>query len=472
MPSARLPFGMNQESGLSELAGAAPIAMNVIIDAKGAVRRRPGIAEYDQATSAVIDSAGIDGLHVTHGGKLFATAFGDIKACYRVSAASAALLGSFYGPQRTVFAETEAILAMASGHSVQKIVLSTDVLTALNGGATGAPPRCSHIIFNSSRLITNRVDDFHNQLFYSDVAAGSSYTGHETWTGGDSGFVSADARPDPVISLHENSNEVFPFGSSSLQILAPDAELVYASTTTRETGCSAPYSVIKVDQGFAWLDHMRRFVAGDGRSNTPISKPIQQTLDDMTDVSDCFGYRVKHGATDVLVWTFPTDGRTFTFSASHGWGQWSGWSDSVNNWTRFGVSAHVLRADRDENVVGTWGGKIGVLETSATTDLGDRINAFVTTGFLSHDNDRLKLSKALRLTFKNVSASSGTSALLSWRDDQDAWSAPLQVDLSVRPVVEFRGLGTYRRRQWRLEFSGSEEFELVSVEEDYDVLSV
>ena len=63
---------------------------------------------------------------------------------------------------------------------------------------------------------------------------------------------------------------------------------------------------------------------------------------------------------------------------------------------------------------------------------------------------------------------------MSWRDDYGVFCAPLSVDFGEGEdrsvVVDLRSLGTYRSRQWRITFSGSEDLELAAVEETYNVL--
>jgi hypothetical protein len=44
-----IPFTNQQASGLEPLAGAGVMSMNVVVDATGAVSRRPGIRAYSEA---------------------------------------------------------------------------------------------------------------------------------------------------------------------------------------------------------------------------------------------------------------------------------------------------------------------------------------------------------------------------------------------------------------------------------------
>jgi hypothetical protein len=475
-----IPFVNAQKTGLEELAGAGGVAMNVVTDTMGAMRPRPGISTYAEATEDVIDSTGINGLHVTYDGKLYAVATAGVnRAIYRVSAGGAVnvatgSLANLAGTSRPVIAESEMLLVFAAGSFIQKLELDTDTVSRLGGD----PPEASHIVANASRLVSNDVVVDKTKLRFSAIAQGTTtFAGFENWTIGPlAGFVTAEARPDPIRALHENTNELFVWGSESLQLFGADASLFFAPLATREFGLSANYSVIKFDQQFAFLDHLRRFVITDGRSFDVVSDPIKLDLDNMTRIDDCFGYRVHTGTVDVLVWTFPTDGRTFVYQKGAGWGQWASWDDETTNWTPLVVSAHHLRKDGNVNLVGTTAGKIGQYSLGAVTDFGSRINARVTTGFMNRGTDARKACSVVRLVLRRGEATgaTGPQAFMRYRNDTGPWSGPLPIDLGGsgerEPVVEFRSLGVYRRRQWQFEFSETSSLSLVNAMEDYEVL--
>jgi hypothetical protein len=313
MPLAPLDFGPAQRSGSQELGGASPIAMNVVVDKTGAVRRRPGVQAYATAPASVVDASGVCLLHESSSGLLYAVGNDPgTKSVYSITGGVATDISAtsgvlIVGARRPTVAETEAMVVFAGGSTPVRVEFATGITADLGG----TPPMGSHVIANNSRLLLNDAITNLGRITYSAQAAGSSIAGHETWSGITSGFFSAEARPDPIVALHENTNEVYAWGTTSMQYFAPDASDTYAPVTTTENGCCAPYSIVKVDQAFAWLDHQRRFVLSDGRSLKAISEDIQQTLNDMTTVSDCYGYRVHLGPVESLVWTFPTDGRTF-----------------------------------------------------------------------------------------------------------------------------------------------------------------
>lgn len=484
MPTEPIPFGNMQESGYEPLAGASPAAFNVVTDGKGAVRRRPGIATYDGAVTSVIDADGLAAVYNAQNGRLFAVAgFLSGRAIYSVTSSSATSLGTMAGVAgaRPVIAETEARLVIAAGTRLQKVDFES-LATAYLGGKNGDPPLSTHVTANASRLlaISREVND---RVEFSDVQLGPlEYDGaelltigHETWIEGkgDAGHISSETRPDPVLAIDANSAELFVWGKGTVQVFAPDPIDVYATVATTELGLAAAYSVVRVDETFAWLDHRRRIVLSDGRGYQYLSASIQQDLNDMASVSDCFGYRVVHGHIDMLVWTFPTVGVTYAYQRGGGWSQWTGYESATGIEGRFTVNCLHQRPGGGENVVGTTAGKIGVLKSSTQTDLGEAIRAHVVTGYLNRGTSAKKQHVSTRLALKRQTNTdtAGPQALLSMRDDEGPWQAPIAINLDTgQTVVELRSLGVYRHRQWRFQFSGPETLVLAEATEEFTVL--
>lgn len=496
MASAPIPFANQQATGQEPLAGAPGVAINVMVDQAGSIRRRPGIAAAPGFTSAIIDPDGISGLYATVDGSLYAVGNTPLfRQLYSVGPTVATPLGpalsdsTLAGNSRPTFAETQLLLVLAGGDAMQKIVLSSKASSRL----LGSPPLATHVAASSSRLLGNiattssTVNFDKSVVRFSGVANGnSSYAGMEVWTEGivvgAAGHFSAESNPDSVLAVWENTNEVFCFGTRSLQVFSPDPFVSdtgipagWSPSVTRELGNSAPYSIIKINQQFAWLDDLRRFVLSDARQESVISEPIQRDLDNISTVSDCFGYRVVTGPLDSMVWTMPSDGRTFSFQKGSGWSEWMGWGDG--NFRKFAVSASCINPSTHDVLVGTVDGRIGRFSLDATDDFGVPINLRVDTGYLNRGTDDHKHCKHVYLALRRgaTTASSRSRALLSWRDGPGPFCMPLEIELGplgdTEIVIQLTSLGVYQRRQWRFEYSGPEHLELVRVTEEFDVLS-
>lgn len=475
MSRAAIPFALPQESGYSDLGGAMPLSANTMVDKNGVITRRPGLLA-SPLNADVVDADGLSGIYVTSSDRVYAVGNGAAKKnIYRLTGAFRNLTGEvgaskLYGANRPVFAETEAMLTLTAGTAPLKVLFADDSVSELEN----VPSECTHIIAQNSRLLVNDIAS-KGLIWFSGQALGSSIEGHETWSGLTAGFFSHEARPDPVMALHENTNEVFGFGSSSLQVWSPDAQSAYAASATREYGTGAPYSIIKREQSFYWLDQRKRFVVSDGRSAEVVSGAIQQTLNDLDVVSDAWGFWFHEGVADCLVWVFPTASRCFSYQIGRGWSEWFGSVDS--NWGRLNLGCVAERPYGGKTLVGTLDGKVASLTRSAQTDLGETIVAEVRTGFVNNGSDAIKhcLSVTVNLRRGTTSGSTSPVAWLSYRDGPSETWRRVAISLGstnqALSVVRLPGFGTYRRRQWRFEFSESD-LELVSAEEEFTINEV
>lgn len=483
MPTEALPFVNALQSSDEELAGASPEALNVTVDGAGAVFRRPGITPFFDLDyfGGQVTLQAASALHVTESGQVFAIVprgpdSPTVQDVYTIARNGYQRIGSLPAITRPIVTETEMLLVIAAGMPLRKIELALPNAVPPLGGD---PPSATHVTHNSLSLLANdRVID-RTKIRYSGIALGTTtYAGHEDWSIGEGsgGFFTAAASPDPVVALHDNTNEVWVFGSRTLQLFGPDTSRVFAPTATMEVGCSAPYSVVKREGEFYWLDHARRFVRSSGRGTEVLSRPIHGVLQSLSDVSDCFGYRVLLGSLDCVVWTFPGAGRTFVLQEGAGWAQWAGHSHVTNQAELLAITCHTYNRLTGENLVGCTGGEaIGVLRRGLAYDNGeDPIKAHVTTGFQNRDTDRRKQCNSVRLTFRRGRETSTRPEIrghLTWRDSLGAWEPPVAIVLDgAQPVCELRSLGTYRRRQWRYTFGDSvEDLALAGAEEDFTV---
>lgn len=530
MPLAAIPFGPLLETSSEEISGASPEAFNVIVDARGVIRKRPGIAAYTGVAPATsVDAAGVLGLYLTeervahttgtatvsgtHPGVLYAVGatvnasgggHNTGRNVYRIAGGSATLVGTGTADQdrlatpaaiattrfpRPTFVETEALLVIAGGAEMGKVDIRPETFSAPNFTTNadyqemsflgGCPPLASHIIGNSSRILANDTQLDQTKVRYSYISQGIvDFTGHEEWTPspGAAGFFTAEARPDSIVAIAENTNDIFVFGRTSLQLFAPDGQTTFAPSITKESGCLAPYSPVKVDTQYIWLDHLTRFVVSDGRELSDVGGPVQATLDALTAADECYGYRFSDGFADCVVFRFETDATTLVYQPGIGWGKWAQINATTEVVSMFPVLSHLLRQDGGLNVVGLSDGTIRTLSITNTTDLGSPIVSFVTSGFVDHDTDKLKRTVAVHLVLKRTAAlSNNVTCTLLWRDNLSSNWDSVDIDLDVAdgnldPVVSLRSLGVYRRRQWRFKFAEDPALALVRVSEEFEVL--
>ena len=474
MPSEAIPFATSQTTSGSQLGGAQPLAMNVVLDAAGAVRRRPGLALYSRGPEGAMADTGVEALATDLNGNLYGVSASPRRLYLLTGSGSSVRAGNVIpGPAnlRTQIAATEGMLALTAGNAPVKYLFSSRQVSNLEGD----PPQSTHIIAQGARLLSNNRE-FQGQVAFSSVATGGATDGHEVWAIGlaGGGFFSAESRPDPIVALHENTNELFVFGTETLQVFVNDPVTVYAPGSAREHGCAAPYSVIKRDQSFAWLDHRRRFVVSDGRTVEPIGDPVQSQVDALADVSDCYGMRLRTGYTDVLLWVFPSGGVALAFSAG-GWSQWASWDESRDAYALLKFSAAVLNQVDGAQVVGTTESLIGKLDERAHTDRGERIKAEIRTGFEGRGTHMRKRTARVLVKLRRGDSDVTTAPVgwLSWRDSPNGGWRRVPVSFGRagdrEAVVPLSSLGTYRQRQWRWEFAEDHDMELVGMEETFEL---
>lgn len=534
MPSesqtAAIPFGPVLETSSEEISGASPEAYNVVLDSRGVLRKRPGLAAYSVAPSTAVDSAGVLGLYLTearvahstgtdtvsgvHAGVLYAVG-ATVNASggghnagrnvYRIVGGAATLVGTGTANEdrlatpanvattrfpRPTFAETEALLIIAGGAEMGKIDIRPETFSAPNftnpnpdrhemSFLGGCPPMASHVLCNSSRILANDTQLDQTKIRYSDITQGIvSFAAHESWdpSPGAAGFFTAEARSDSIVACAENTNDIYLFGRTSLQLFSPDGRTTFAPSITREIGCLAAYSPVKVDDKYVWLDHQTRIVISDGRQWDDVGGPIQATLDALTTPGDCYAYRFSENFASCVVFRFETDNETLVLQPGIGWSRWASHTAASDEFSLFPVLCHLLRPDGGLNVVGLSDGTIRTLSFDNTDDLGSPIVAYVSTGFLDRGSDTLKQTLAVHLTFKRTYVlTEDVVCYLEYRDDLSSEWTSLPIDLGtddgdMTPDVPLYSLGIYRRRQWRFRFPNAAGLFLVRATETFRTL--
>src|SRR6478736_9952199 len=168
-----IPFTNRQQSGIEPLAGATVIAMNVIVDAAGAVSRRPGIRTYTEAPETIVDALGIEGLLATDEGRLLAMSSGPGRNLYEIENGSKRLVSKslLQGTSRPEFAEAEMFVAIAGGREIIKYVKSSRNADFLGG----TPPLATHVIAHASRLLANDPTGNNTAIRYSSTFLGNTH---------------------------------------------------------------------------------------------------------------------------------------------------------------------------------------------------------------------------------------------------------------------------------------------------------
>lgn len=455
-----IPFAEGEASGLSELSGAQPILYNLLPDAAGALRIRPGIQAWSDYGTAPAASAVI-GMFPWRQYLIFVLANRSVYA-WQASGSVLNLNYTLAGTGRPIFAYDQARVVFTGGGMPGKWEGAGNASDLAPGQIMpdGSNLALTHIAYIAQRLVGN---DNNNSAIYQWTAPGQG--NHATWPVSGSFYAEAEAAPDPLVALYANSNEVYLFGTESTQVSIPDPTLVFAVASSQSVGCAAPYSVINTDQDFAWLDNDRRFTQSGGREFKVLSSPgMAKTVSSIATVSDCWGARIKFQMWDLLVWVFPTQGTAIWFDrVTQKWGEFRS-LDSNGEWVAWLPQSYVYWADKNLHLVGLSDGTIGQLTMDATSDMGSVLKGVARTGFQDLGTFSRKTCQRVDFQFRRDAAVGATPTdprvEYRYRDDLGAWSSAdfLALGGQYQPVVTKWSKGQFRQRQHEISLNTASDF--------------
>lgn len=470
----------DEAPGLEPLAGAPERSVNLVKDANGWIRRVPGTTTWSWQTSASVASEVI-GITDFQGQIVYVTANRQVRVVEapglttNISSAGGTTL--LDGGERPVFARTRDNLIIAGGGQLQYWDGAGDtarVAWTLDAYGRTAPPSTTHVAAIAQRLVIAGPD---GQLHWTEALAGQHLTS-EGWD--PLNFAEAEAQPDDLVALHDNSAEVYAFGSRTLQVFVPDANVGFAPLCAVNLGCAAAQSVIPLQDRrlFAWLSSDRRFVISNGRAGSEkyLSDPgLTRVLTEMATVSDCWGWRQRTMHSDLLCWSFPALGITYHYDLqTEWWGEMRG-TDGYGMSTAWPVTAYHYWEEKGTHLVGLATGDILELSPTSNTVGGQTLRLEAVTGFQSRPTKCQ--TELLRLPCRRGESAAAVipEAQLQYRDGLGPWSVPMRISLGAqsdrRPYVEKRVVGRpYVRRQWRLTLTDSVATTIGPLEETYEVL--
>lgn len=341
--------------------------------------------------------------------------------------------------------------------------------TRLTTAVISASPSCTHIASLGQYLIANDTSD--TSIFkWSDIGEGA----WGTWPAAN--FTSAEARPDPIVGLFENLNELQVFGSSTLQTytVGTDPTLPFDVVATMNVGLAAPYAVTRLDDSLVFFDDRLRVVVSDGRSVRSISDAIQKDLRGLTTINDAWMYREERGQFSHLVIRFPTESRTFAYNlkAQH-WTERDYYAAPFHD--DFPVGAYVYWPANNLHLFSSTLPAGGLLQmgTGYGAEIGGALVAERVTGWHNHGSDNRKRSVRLRVTMRRGTGTVNTTPgafEIRVQNDDGPWSEWQQVSAGEPHQYQhvqdvFLG-GIFRRRRYNLRFSNVEQFSLVSLTDE------
>ena len=438
------------------------------------VPRRP-LASY--ALTGMNSSTTVTGLFVFQGDLIIV---GSDRYVYRVqsvaptvanpiSVAGAGLEAS----GRPVFAEDQSDMFIAGGAHLWKYTHG-DPTGSSFGDSPPTPASATHVAWLGQRLIANARSPIANRGLYYWSDAGDGSDG--TWQS--SSYANAEARPDEILAIYENTQWTWIFGASTLQIFAvgADATNPFDSVTTVNIGIGAKYSPVRIDSMFAFIDDKGRIVMSDGRSPTvkDISQEIVTDIRAMTTYADAWGWRETEQRYDLLCYHFPTAGRTFEYDLNTSkWGERRYYDPSQGLMQAMPISSYVYWPEMNLHVFGRSDtNSIATISATATQELGGELLCQRTVSNVDHGIADRKSSNGVWAYIRRGTTEDTTPGVIEIRkrDDGRAWSRWVQKSVGrlgdAAQGSYFPLQGTFRKRDYDIRYAGTNATSIVAVYDD------
>jgi hypothetical protein len=491
---APIVFAIGQDRDSSELGGASGMVSNAIPDATGTMRQRPAISTWNLFPNSGVSRSPVIGIGKFRDYLVYVTADRYIHAISPTGyieelSPSDYMYSKLDGDDRPVMVAGYSMIAIAGGGAIQKwggVLPRSERLapTALEGER---PPSSASICAIARRLIAQPNDDSGEMWWSGPLDAWEDW---DLTTAGGASYVQVAAKPDKLVAIRDNGNEVFAWGPETLQVFAPSSLAVdpndpynlldFSTVRTKTVGTLSPHSIVALDDTFAFLDSKRRFVISDGREMKVISKGVGSQLAGLAKVSDCWGFRLRLGRVDALVWIFPEDNVGLIWDSATG--NWSEWREGDDGNGPITITSAFDWAEQGLFLVGRSDGSIAKLDPEAHADGSGPIVVDIRSGFSDRGTPAPKACNGVTFTFRRTwedlppLSSTGLTASgrvrIYYRDYPGAWRLAKEARLSSekRPVVVVRSLGVYQSRQWRVLYGGEDRLQLVSAQEELETL--
>lgn len=378
---------------------------------------------------------------------------------------SGGLLG---GTGIPVFATDGTYLAVAGGGFPQRwdgaVATGFEIMP-------GGPFQTTHIVYLDGYWMTFNGEDI--------VWAGPTALSRDIWSAAN--FFQAEGRPDAPNALVVLQRELFIFGEKTTEVWSNfgDVSVPFRRVFFMDIGTVAPLSITQAESTLVFLDDRRRFSFFNGRQPQVVSFPFDKQVQQLGTVSDCIGHTINIDGHYLVVFSLPTEAKTFVFdyTSQKYIGEWYGFDDSVES--RFRMSGYSFFESQNKHYVGDYdNGTVWELSLNNHSDGTVARRVLRRTGEIDHGTGNLKRNIWYRFHLKRgVGNAAVTHPVMSvrFRDDGKPWSNPVHVSMGAvgddESTYMIHNTGMYRKRQIEVSCTDAVEFKLIKVEENVDLKS-
>lgn len=257
-----------------------------------------------------------------------------------------------------------------------------------------APTTVSHVAFLDDYILANEVGT--QMWWWADNGDPTSWDG--------SSAISAESKPDYLLSLLVANREIGLFGKESIEFWYNDGDTPFSrlEPVFVERGCYAKHSVQNYLGTWIWVDDRRRVTRMDARTPYPISDALDNIVRDMNSISDAQAFIIDIGKKAFYVLNFPTEDRTFVYDIlSPAWYEWGKWDSSVGSYKRFQGANYAYCKDWGFHCIGDYNdGIIYKMDPAIYQDASSDIRTLIRTGNITHGTMTRKRSNELIIRLK------------------------------------------------------------------------
>ncbi len=284
-------------------------------------------------------------------------------------------------------------------------------------------------------------------------------------------------KPDNIIAHISIPGYLYVFGTESTEVWTiSTGTSIFTLYYWMDRGLGAVYSIVRADNTIYFLDNTRRFVKLINNVPQVISTPYDKDIQSLNTVSDCIGSLTEVDGRPMIMWNFPTEGRTLVYDfMTNFWHERNAWSDSLASFTTYPYQYHAWCPAWGKHIFASNSdGRLFSASTDYFTESGTRMRTLHLTGNSDYSNNKgvspgFKTCDWLEVWVKrgygnlNTYDSDGNletpQLMIRFRDDgQDPWSDYIYIDLGAQGDTELKlkvyNLGRFETRQW--EFTTSD----------------
>jgi hypothetical protein len=372
---------------------------------------------------------------------------------------------------RVRFADYKTSIYGANGALIKEVPNSGNIIDMADAQA---PTSVSHIAFLDRYLLANEIGtrNFHS----SDVGAPNAWTGN-SWD--------VEGKLDDLLALGVADREIAALGEKTFEAWRNDGVTPFVRELQGfvESGTIAAQSLTWCGvHGWIWLDQDRNVVQLKARTPIVLSVTMTKYIQGFGTVSDAVGDYAVIAGRPWFIAHFPTEEKTLAFDLMlQRWYLWNYWDAAQAEYDRWRGNVVCLAPGWNFTLVGDRSNGI-VYKMNDTTydDNGDILRTMVRTAHINWGTEaKKKDSHSLTFRVKRTNVAQQADAaemMVKWRDDgSTTWKTEHTIALGQVGDTEFRGqhrrCGQYFSRQYEFTLSDASPLVLVSVEEDFDILT-